>query len=176
MAQVLYVPRKEWNYLDQRNQFNQLGIVPLDTSTRPRVVPNVPITTYPSTTTYPTATTFPTQTQSGGGSNVQGYFNTVASLVSQWLTAYGRNPTTQLSPSGQITGIANPNLLAAYNAQTTQALATTQQPNYQNNSTVGGSLGSGLDGIINWAVSNPVYVFLGIAGIYLLFREPPRRR
>ncbi len=132
-----------------------------------------------STFTYPTNPTFPTQqpvSTGGGSSNTQGYFNTVASLVSQWLTAYGRNPTTQLSPSGQITGIANPNLLAAYNAQTQQTQALAPYQNQNLNNSPGGALGSGLDGIITWATNNPIYVFLGIAGVYLLMREPPRRR
>lgn len=41
---------------------------------------------------------------------------------------------------------------------------------------VGGTVGSGVDGIFNWLLSNPLITFGGIAALYLLFREPPRRR
>ena len=41
---------------------------------------------------------------------------------------------------------------------------------------VGGTVGSGVDGIFNWLMSNPLITFGGIAALYLLFKEPPRRR
>jgi len=134
-----------------------------------------------NTMSYPTNPTFPTQQQSSGGSNFQHYWNTAIAAISQYLTAYGRNPTTQISPSGQITGIANPNLIAGYNAQiaTTQALAP-----YQGNQPGGGvgnqainTASNFLDGIAaSFGVSTSTLVIFGSLGIYLLLREPPRRR
>lgn len=41
---------------------------------------------------------------------------------------------------------------------------------------VGSTVGGGVDGIFNWLMSNPLITFGGIAALYLLFREPPRRR
>jgi hypothetical protein len=41
---------------------------------------------------------------------------------------------------------------------------------------VGSTVGGGVDGIFNWLMANPLITFGGVAALYLLFREPPRRR
>lgn len=44
------------------------------------------------------------------------------------------------------------------------------------NNSLGGGVGSGIDGALNWVTQNPLLVG-GIAlGAYLLFKEPPRSR
>ena len=40
----------------------------------------------------------------------------------------------------------------------------------------GSTLGSGLDGVLGWLMANPVITFGGVAALYLLFKEPPRRK
>lgn len=40
----------------------------------------------------------------------------------------------------------------------------------------GSTIGGGVDGVLNWMLANPVYPLVGVAALYLLFREPPRRR
>lgn len=44
------------------------------------------------------------------------------------------------------------------------------------NSSLGSGVGSGVDGILQWASNNPMIVLGGAVGLYLLFREPPRAR
>lgn len=41
---------------------------------------------------------------------------------------------------------------------------------------IGSGVGSGIDTALNWAAQNPVLVAGGALGLYLLFKEPPRRR
>lgn len=100
-------------------------------------------------------------------------FNTSAALASQAIGAWGRNPTTQIGSGGvfQIGGGATAgNFPNPYSGLTPQQLSAMQSGG------VGGTIGGGVDGIVNWLMANPVITFGGIAALFLLFREPPRRR
>jgi len=46
---------------------------------------------------------------------------------------------------------------------------------YQRNS-LGGGVGSGIDGALNWVSQNPLLVGGVVLGAYLLFKQPPGRR
>lgn len=111
-------------------------------------------------------------------SNTMQVFNTTASLVSQILQGWAKNPTNQVAVGG-VGVIPNPGVLATQ-AQAQAQAAAAQQYNpatgqrYSSNSP-GGALGSGLDGIINWATNNPIPVFLIIGGIVLFMRDPKKR-
>jgi hypothetical protein len=121
----------------------------------------------------------------GSGIDWQSVINQGFGAASQIFGAWGPRPTQQTGPGGvPIGGGYSP---AAYNqsqAQLQQAIAQQQQAalNAQGgvrpgtNTGLGTSVGGGVDGIIQWATANPIPVFLGIAGVFLLFREPPRGR
>lgn len=95
-------------------------------------------------------------------------------LASQGFNAFGgQNTGTQFAQgSGGIFALTSrPSYDDSY-----RYTPTTQQYAVANSAGVGGTVGSGVDGIFNWLMSNPLITFGGIAGLYLLFREPPRRR
>lgn len=48
-----------------------------------------------------------------------------------------------------------------------------QIANYQRS--LGGGVGSGIDGALQWATDNPAVVFGAIAALYLLFKDPPNK-
>lgn len=52
---------------------------------------------------------------------------------------------------------------------------TPQQLQAYNNS-IGGGVGSGIDGALNWVTQNPLLVGGVALGAYLLFKDPPRSR
>jgi hypothetical protein len=103
-------------------------------------------------------------------------FNTASGLASQIINAIGKRPTTQIGVGG-VTALPNATGQAGYYGT---GLQTTQQYPYgasQNVGTqVGSTLGSGLDGVFNWVVANPLVTGAFALGLFLLFREPPRRR
>lgn len=102
-------------------------------------------------------------------------------IGSQLIGAFGKNPTQQVAynTSQGIFAIGNTQgqpqyaqVQNPYAGLTTQQIAALQS----GQSGIGSSVGSGIDGIFNWLMSNPLITFGGIAGLYLLMREPPRRR
>jgi hypothetical protein len=44
------------------------------------------------------------------------------------------------------------------------------------NASLGGGVGSGIDGVMNWIGQNPMIVLGAGIGVYLLFKQPPGRR
>ncbi len=116
----------------------------------------------------------------GGGIDWQSIINQGFGIGSQIIGAWGHNPTQQIGPGGMPIGQGySPAAQLQAQAQLQQAIAQQNAQLYGNQyggQGVGTSVGSGLDGAINWAVNNPIPVFLGIAGLFLLFREPPRSR
>jgi hypothetical protein len=107
-------------------------------------------------------------------------FNQGISLGSQIIGAWGRNPTQQI---GTVPGVGqgySPAAVLQAQGQNAAAIAAQQQAllnaSRGQSGGVGSTVGGGVDGIINWAAANPIPVFLGIAGVFLLFRQPPGRR
>lgn len=160
---------------------------PLGGSRTPVTYPGVvynPSPVYTPTPAYnpvynpsPIVTTGPAQPASSSAMSV---FNTTASLVSQILAGFSRNPTNQVTAGG-VGVIQNPNVqISQAQANAAVGIAQTQAGRLTTGSALGGSagsaLGGGLDGIIAWATANPVIVFAAIAGVYLLMRQPPGRR
>lgn len=97
-------------------------------------------------------------------------------IGSQIIGAFGRNPTTQIGynpATGGIFAIGGQQQVPPY--QNPYAGLTADQVR-QLQGGVGSTVGGGIDGIVNWLLANPVITFGGIAALYLLFREPPRRR
>jgi hypothetical protein len=92
-------------------------------------------------------------------------------LGSQFMQSYGgRTVGTQTYGSGgQIFAVQTK---PSYDDSYQYAVPT----NVQQSAGVGGTVGGGVDGIFNWLMANPVITFGGIAALYLLFKEPPRRR
>jgi hypothetical protein len=110
-------------------------------------------------------------------------FNSSVGLASQAIAAWGRSPSTQVA-SGYNSGVFT--IQAIHPANFDDRLPMSPYPQYQTaqNATVlgqgvygpGSTIGGGIDGIFNWLLSNPLITFGGIAALFLLFREPPRRR
>lgn len=118
----------------------------------------------------------------GSGINWGSVINQGFGLASQIIGAWGRNPTQQIGYGG-VTGIGQGYSPAAINqsqAQIQAAIAQQQQAALLANRT-GGVGGSGvaedfLGSLTSFVSRNPVPVFGGIFALYLLMREPPRRR
>lgn len=78
----------------------------------------------------------------------------------------GQGGVFAIQPNVQTSGYTQTNPYANMTPQQIQA--------YQNS--VGGGVGSGIDGALSWVTQNPLLVG-GIAlGAYLLFKDPPRSR
>jgi hypothetical protein len=144
--------------------------------------PSAGFGTYPTTSTSPT---FPSLVSNPNvvvypGSSGNNIFQTVSSLISQTIAGFSRNPTIQVGTSPTVQTPLSTTLQSG--AALAGALNPPQQQTYppgynpNNPGSLGGGLGSGLDGIVNWITQNPLIV-LGVGvGFYLLMREPPRRR
>jgi len=132
-------------------------------------------TGYSTTPSYNPGTEYPS---SGGGLDWQSIINQGFGAASQIFSAWGRNPTQQTGVGGiPIGGGYSPSQILGAAGQLTRNPTNVVPNNGVNNSGgIGNTVGSGLDGIFNWAATNPVPVFIGIAGLFLLFREPPRGR
>lgn len=88
-------------------------------------------------------------------------------------TQFGYNPT-----QGGVFAI-QPSATQGYSGGYTeypysQMTPAQQQQAYQRS--LGGGVGSGVDGILQWASDNPMIVLGGAVALYLLFKEPPRGR
>lgn len=106
--------------------------------------------------------------------------NQAFGIGSQAISAYsGQNTGTQIGYNPQSQSVfaihQNPrnfdDRVGGYpQTYTPQQYAAMQQGG------AGATVGGGIDGIFNWLMANPVITFGGIAALYLLFKEPPRRR
>lgn len=108
-----------------------------------------------------------------------GIINRGFDLASQAFQSFGgRTVGTQTYGSGgQIFAINTQNQGGGYSGNPYGSMTAEQIAAYQRaQSRVGGTIGSGVDGIFDWLMENPLITFGGIAAIYLLMREPPRRR
>lgn len=91
-------------------------------------------------------------------------------------TQIGYNPSSQsvfaiqqTQPTTNFGATANPYAgMSPAQIQAAQAAIRT--------SGAGAALGGGLDGIFNWLMANPLIAFGGVAALFLLFKEPPRRK
>ena len=109
-------------------------------------------------------------------------FNQSVGLASQAMSAWGRNPSTQIGQqySGGVFTIQGlrpvyDDRMIPYANSGTQVPMNYGQP--QNvGSAVGRGVGSGIDAALAWATSNPMFVIGTGLALYLLFKEPPRRR
>lgn len=115
--------------------------------------------------------TYNSGSSSSGGGNTVHYFDTIASVVSQAIAGWSKNSTNQVI-GGSVVG--NPGVLTAEaNAQALQSTRT----EYPNSSTPSaGSPGGIIDQFIEWAKANPIYVFLFLGGLYLLYKPSPGKR
>jgi hypothetical protein len=108
-----------------------------------------------------------------------GIINQGFALGSHAISAFsGQNSGTQIgyNRSQGVFAIQGNQPSGNYSASPYAGMSAEQMAAYQRSAGVGGTVGSGVDGIFNWLMSNPLITFGGIAGLYLLFREPPRRR
>jgi hypothetical protein len=120
----------------------------------------------------PTYTGSPAPPQQG---NTVHYFNTIANLVSQTLSGWSRNPTNQVTSQGGV--IANPGVLVAQSQA--QAAQNYGPPRNYGSETSGGNSGileAASGGIMGFISAYPIPIALGVLGVFLLMREPPRRR
>lgn len=117
-----------------------------------------------------------------GGSRIDwnNIINQGFGIGSQIITATGKNPSTQFgfNPAtggifaigGQQLGQQGANYASnPYANMTPQQLAAYQQ-------SIGGGVGSGIDGALSWVQKNPLLVGGVVLGAFLLFRQPPGRR
>ncbi len=104
--------------------------------------------------------------------------NQAFGVGSQAISAFsGRNSGTQIgyNPASQSVFAIQASNTRGFDETPIYYAQGQQQAGYGPQG-VGGTVGSGVDGIFNWLMSNPLITFGGIAGLYLLFKEPPRRR
>ena len=116
---------------------------------------------------------------SGGGVNWQSIINQGFGLGSQAIGAFGHHPTQQVGAGGSpVGGGYSPQAIKQANAQLQNSIGAQQRQLSGGGSSggLGSSVGGGVDGIIGWATRNPIPVFLGIAGVFLLMKQPPGRR
>jgi len=115
---------------------------------------------------------------SGGGLDWQSIINQGFGIGSQIIAGWGRNQTQQLGAGGvPVGGGYSPSqILGAAGNIVRNTTPVNNAGGVPNSGGIGNTVGSGLDGIFNWAATNPVPVFIGIAGLFLLFRQPPGRR
>ena len=112
---------------------------------------------------------------SGGGINWNNVLNQGFALASQAFNSFGgKTVGTQFASNPSAGGVFALQSQPAYDDTYQYTPAAGQIQTTAGG--VGGTVGSGVDGIFNWLMSNPLITFGGIAGLYLLFREPPRRR
>ncbi|MDI1241213.1 MAG: hypothetical protein PSX80_04755, partial [bacterium] len=114
-----------------------------------------------------------TPVESGGSSvNWNNVINQGFALASQAFNSFGGQTVgTQFASNPSAGGVFALQAKPAYDDSYRYTPTTAQ---VQTTGGVGGTVGSGVDGIFNWLMSNPLITFGGIAGLYLLFREPPR--
>lgn len=117
---------------------------------------------------------------SGGGLDWQSIINQGFGAASQIFAAWGRNPTQQTGVGGvpigggyspaQVLGAAGQlNQNANLSAQQQAALLAANQSRTNSLDGIFGSLTTTIS-------NNPLIFAAGAVGLYLLFREPPRRR
>lgn len=116
----------------------------------------------------------------GGGIDWNSVINQGFGIGSQIIGAWGRNPTQQIGAGGSpIGGGYSPAAINTSQAQIQQAIAS-QQAALQQQRQLTGSGGVGLDdaasSITGFITRNPLLVAGGVLGLFLLMREPPRRR
>jgi hypothetical protein len=106
-------------------------------------------------------------------------FNTSAAIASQIIASLGRRGTTQLTNSGDIRAISpygsggmTPEEQMVLMAQSQMR----QQQQNRNDDPDTTAAGEGIDGIINWAKRNPMWVLGGLAAGILYFKQPKRFR
>lgn len=116
-----------------------------------------------------------------GGSRIdwQSVINQGFGITSQILASRGKYPTQQIGAGGTpIGGGYSPAAQLQAQAQVQQAIA--QQSANQAVGLRGGNGGVGLDdaatSITSFVQRNPLLVGGGVLALYLLMREPPRRR
>ena len=99
-------------------------------------------------------------------------------IGSQLIGAFGKRPTTQIAYGADrgIFAIQGPagSDAGGYPVNPYAGMSPQQMAAYQ--ASLGGGVGSGIDGVINWIGRNPMIVLGGAIGAYLLFKDPPGRR
>lgn len=128
--------------------------------------------------------TFEGDMETMAGIDWNGIINQAFGIGSHAISAFsGKNSGTQIGynpQSGSVFAIQQSQPIrnfddtGYYTEQQQYAIA-----NAQRNAAaagVGGTVGSGVDGVFNWLMANPLITFGGIAALYLLMKEPPRRR
>ena len=150
--------------------FRQVG--QLGWSIPPQLAANINNTYQPTTQTY-------SPPSSGGTLKADNIFNSSVGLLSQALSAFGRRESTQITGSGSVQAIIQPQSQPSYG----QAGLVQQQPiqQYAQAGGVGASAvntATGfLDGIASsFGISTTTFMLLAAGGIYLLFKPAPSRR
>lgn len=128
---------------------------------------------------YSTPTFQPAQ-QSGSSLKLNNVFDTSAGLVSQIVSAFGRNQSQQITGSSNVQALVAPQPATPYGSAGQQSPLQTQTQ-YPQAGGVGASAvntATGfLDGIAaSFGISTTVLMLLGVGGAYLLFKSPPSRR
>lgn len=141
-----------------------------------------PVWTAGATATNPTIYGGTNPTYGGGGSSVNwnNIWNNIFGVGSQAIAAWGNNPTQQVGNYGTV-GIGQGYSPAAIGQSYAQiAAAQAQQQQYAGGIRPNTAGGLGLDdaagSITSFITRNPLLVAGGVLGVYLLMREPPRRR
>lgn len=111
------------------------------------------------------------------GQQTSSTFQTIAALISQGFAAFGQHPSNQVYGSG-VNPLSNPGTDQS-NAAAAASIANSMALQGNRSATVvpGGGFAEGLFGGLTGSIQQyPLVWAAGAVGVYLLFRDPPRRR
>jgi hypothetical protein len=121
----------------------------------------------------------PTSGSGGTSLRLNDVFGTSAGLASQLISAFGRRESTQITGSPNVQAIVSPGQVTPYGQAGLLPPAQLQPFNPAAGGVGAGALSTAtgfLDGIAqSFGISTTMLALFGAAGIYLLFRTPPRR-
>lgn len=137
--------------------------------------PSAGFGTYPGSNSnvivYPNSLRPPPPLNSSGNN----IFQTISALISQGIQGWAPRASTQVGTSPTVQSPYSDTI--ANSAALAQALNPPPRPPYVDpTKTPGDAAKTGIDGIITWVTANPLIVLLGVGGVYLLMKEPPRGR
>ncbi len=120
----------------------------------------------------------------GGGisSKIDGYINTGAGIISQFFASRGKYPTQQLTGSQNVQAVQPAQAAVQMQPQISpgEMALMAQQPQQQRPGAGASAIETAkafLDGTAeSFGVSPTTLVVIGGVGLYLLFKQPPKRR
>jgi hypothetical protein len=112
--------------------------------------------------------------------NSGGKFNSITALISQGLSAFGKNPNTQVGNGVSAIYAQNPAAIALRQQQLVAQQSENNGGGYNADGTAAdraaGGAASFVNSIVNFVSNNPLMMGGILLGTYLLLKEPPIQR